>query len=115
MSDKLEMTKEEKRLWLAEQIAAHEAQAEQHKKAANSHKVELAALLDDFGTVPVGNLKVTYKRPNRKFSTEAFTKAHPFNEEPNYYKIELNTAAIPENIKETYMLPGDGEGSVTVK
>lgn len=117
MSDELEKSREAKRAELAATIAEYEAQAANYIQAAKELKTELVKLdlLAGYGNTPAGNLTIQWKRPNRKFDEKAFRAAHPFNKEPEYYSIVVNSKALPENIKDSYMVPGEGEGTVTIK
>lgn len=115
MSDKLEQTKEQKLAELATTVADYESQAAAYMNAASKVKEEIRELLDDHGTIPAGNFSVTWKRPNRKFDEASFRAAHPFNKEPEYYTLAVNASAVPGNIKDTYMVPGEGDGTVSVK
>lgn len=100
---------------LAATIADYEAQAKKYKDAADELKAELRAMLPGPGTINAGNLTVQYKSPNRKFDEAGFRAAHPFNKEPCYYTISVNAKEIPDNMKDMYMVPGSGEGTVIIK
>lgn len=100
---------------LVQIITRYEAEAARFTEAANKAKEDLRALLPDYGEHRIGNVKVQFRRPSRKFSKAAFVQAHPFEKDPSYYDVTLNTKAIPENIYETYMVDGEGEGTVIIK
>ena len=69
-------------------------------------------------TVDVGNNKVTWKGPSRSFAKADFVKAYP-PETNNYLYTTpdpvLDTSAIPPKLKEQFMRPGEGNGSIIIK
>lgn len=99
---------------LAALVVQHEAEAAKHKAEAEKAKFELRQLLD-FGTHPVGNLKVTVSRPNRVFDLDAFMRSYPVEINPALYKTVINNEALPPNLKNQFMIPGVGEPKVSVK
>lgn len=107
---------------LAELTAAvvhHEDQAARHQAAADAAKQAIMKLHGQRGkTIDVGELKVTWKAPSRSFAKDEFVKAYPAEANPTLYTTPdpvLDTSAIPPNLKNQFMRPGSGEGTIVIK
>lgn len=101
-------------------VAADEAASGLREEAArfaadgDSARAELRKLLEP-GKHPVGNVTVSVTEPSRSTDWAAFEKAYPVEVNPALYKSVVNSAAVPPNLKEQFMVPGKGERKVTIK
>lgn len=99
----------------AEQAAAElKSEAARFYADADSAKAELRKLLEP-GKHPVGNLTISVTEPSRAFDAEAFEKSYPVEVNPALYKSVINTAAVPPNLKDQFMVAGKGERKVSIK
>lgn len=103
-------------LAVANEQAAAELRAEAAKftAEADSHKAELRKLLEP-GKHPVGNLVVSVTEPSRSTDWGAFEKSYPVETNPALYKSVVNSAAVPPNLKEQFMVAGTGERRIAIK
>lgn len=102
-------------------IAHHKDQAERHSEAAKAAESALMKLHGQRGsTIDVGANKVTWKTPGRSFDKAAFVKAYPPETNDYLYTTPepvptLDMTAIPPKLKDRFMQPGSGEGSIIIK
>lgn len=103
-------------LAVANEAAAADLRAEASKftAEADTHKAELRKLLP-VGKTAVGNLTISVTEPSRSFDAEAFEKSYPVEVNPALYKSVINTAAVPPNLKDQFMVQGKGERKVAIK
>lgn len=115
------MTKEQQQLEeLAKALTYHQDQAAQHKAAAAAAEAKIRqALGGPTRDVPVGSLVIDWAPPKRSFDAEAFLKAYPPAKNPHMYREEtvtqLDMAMVPPKLKENFMAPGKGEGTLKIK
>lgn len=105
---------------MAAQVAYHTDQAAEHTAAAKLLKEKIAAEIGEFKTVPAGEFVITYTAPKRTFSEPAFIKAYPPDTNGHMYKqiparTELDKDMVPPKLKDRFMVPGTGTGTVTIK
>lgn len=103
-------------LAVANEAAAADLRAEAAKFTAEAdiHKAELRKLLEP-GKHPVGNLTISVTEPSRSTDWAAFEKAYPVEVNPALYKSVVNSAAVPPNLKNQFMVPGTGERRIAIK
>lgn len=70
--------------------------------------------------VKAGDLTIDWKGPNRKFDEDSFQVKYPAKTNAHMYKtVPARTVIakemIPPALKEQFMVPGTGEGTVTVR
>lgn len=65
--------------------------------------------------VQAGDLTIDWTAPKRSFDTAAFVKAYPPEKNQYMYKLVPDSAMIPPALKQTFMVEGNGEGTVTIK
>lgn len=70
--------------------------------------------------VPAGDLRVDWTPPNRRFDEEAFQMKYPAKTNAHMYKtVPAKTVIakemIPPALKNDFMVPGHGEGKVTIR
>lgn len=115
---KEEIRRQTKMVELIQQISHHESQRDGHTQAIQRLEAELRELHAQPGTtVKAGDFKVTWKNPSRSFQSEAFQQKFPQSTHPHLYttKTVLDTTAIPPKLKERFMAPGSGNGSLIIK
>lgn len=103
---------------LAQSIAHHEDQVDGHRKAIAEAETELRALHAHKGsTVRAGELQITWKNPSRSFNAKRFQETYPMTSHPHLYatKAVLDTTAIPPKLKDQFMEPGTGDGTIIIK
>lgn len=105
---------------LAAQAAFHADQAEQHAAKAKQLKEKIAAELGDYKTVPAGDYTITYSAPRKTFDELQFIQAYPPETNAHMYKqvpaaMVVDREMIPPKLKQNFMLPGTGAGTVTIK
>lgn len=99
----------------AEQAAGDlRAEAAKFTAEAESAKAELRKVLEP-GKHEVGNLVVSVTEPSRSTDWAAFEKSYPVETNPALYKSVVNSAAVPPNLKEQFMVPGKGERKIAIK
>lgn len=103
-------------LAVANDAAAAELRDEAAKftAEADTHRAELRKLLEP-GKHQVGNTTVNVTEPSRSTDWAAFEKSYPVETNPALYKSVVNTAAVPPNLKEQFMVAGKGERRVSIK
>lgn len=99
---------------LAVQVIDHDEQAKQHAKAAKEAKEKLAQLVGH-GKHESGNLTISVANAASRFNKTAFEEQYPSEVNPGLYAVTLDTSAIPPKLKNQFMVPGEGFGTITVK
>lgn len=105
---------------MAAQVTFHQQQAEQHAAKAKQLKEKIAAELGAFKTVDAGDYVIAYTAPKRTFDEVQFVKAYPPESNAHMYKqvpaaMVVDRDMIPPKLKQNFMVPGNGTGSVTIK
>lgn len=103
---------------LAQQHAHHQDQIEGHKTQLAKIEAEIRALHAKQGsTVKAGDTSITWKNPSRSFNVARFMLDYPATTHPHLYttKTILDATAIPPKLKDQYMAPGTGEGTLIIK
>lgn len=106
---------------LAAQVSFHISEAARHTETAKQLKEKIAAELGhEPKTVLAGDYAITYSAPRRAFDATQFVKAYPPETNAHMYKqvpqhFELDSEMIPPKLKQRFMVPGTGDGSVNIK
>lgn len=114
---------QDQRQALLEELTAkalhHRRQAEAHTAAAKAADAAIMKLHGhQGGTIQVGANQVTWKNPSKSFAKDEFVKAYPREANPYFYtepEPVLDVSAIPPKLKDTFMRPGEGDGSIVIK
>ena len=96
------------------QAVDHDEQAKLHAAEAKAAKEKLA-LLVGHGKHTAGNLTISVANAASKFNKPAFEEQYPSEVNPALYALTLDTSAIPPKLKNQFMIPGEGFGTITVK
>lgn len=107
-------TKEEQIHALAVLAVDHDEQAKKHAAQAKAAKEELANLVGH-GKTESGNLVISVANAASKFNKTDFEASYPSEVNPGLYALTLDTSAIPPKLKNQFMIPGEGFGTITVK
>lgn len=103
---------------LAQEHAHHVDQIEGHKHQIARIEAELRDLHAKRGsTVKAGEREITWKNPSRSFNAARFMLEYPPTTHPHLYetKTVLDATTIPPKLKDQYMEPGKGEGTLIIK
>ena len=108
---------------LADEIARLEYEAVEHRDAVKlidgkiaDAKAKIRAELGvPTSNVPAGDLVINWTPPKRSFNSAEFFRSYPSETNPHLYKLVPNPDAIPKNLKDQFMVPGTGDGTVTIK
>lgn len=105
---------------LAAQAAFHTDQAQMHADKAKQLKEKIAAEIGEYKTVPAGDYEITFAAPRRSFDEAQFIKAYPPESNAHMYKqvpaaMVVDKEMVPPKLKQRFMLPGTGAGTVTIK
>lgn len=96
--------------------AYHLNQADLHQQEAAKATARIREILGEPQKgVKVGNQSVNWTPPVRRFDEPRFVEMYPPDQNPNLYKQTLDKDQIPPSLKEQFMVPGKGEGTVTIK
>lgn len=109
-----DQSREEQIHALAVKAVDHESQAKQHAAEAKAAKEQLATILGH-GKHESGNLIISVANAASKFDKAGFEAAYPVEVNPSLYADTLDTSAIPPKLKNAFMIPGEGFGTITVK
>ena len=99
---------------IVSRIVDHENEARKHADEAGKLRRQLRSMLD-YGSYKAGNLTVVVSQPSRAFDSAAFVKAYPVELNAALYKTVLDMPSIPPRLKEQFMEPGKGDGSIRIK
>ena len=101
---------------LAALVAHHEAEAAKHTNMVAVYKSQI---MEQLGAptkgVRAGNLLIDWTPPSRQFNAVQFMAAYPPDTNPTMYKLVPNSDAIPKNLKDHFMEPKAGNGTVKIK
>lgn len=106
---------------LAAAVKQHEDEAARHTDEAKRLKEKIAAELGHQpGTFPAGDLEITYMGPRKTFDATQFVEAYPPATNAHMYKqvpasTQLDPEMIPPKLKQRFMVPGTGNGTVKIK
>lgn len=109
-----EQSREEQIHTLAVRVVDHEEQAKKHTAEAKAAKEHLAVLVGH-GKHESGNLTISVAKKASSFDKKAFEESYPVEVNPGLYAETLDTSAIPPKLKNQFMVPGEGFGTITVK
>lgn len=123
LSPKTETASAETLVTLAAEIVRLENEATDHREAVKlidgkiaDAKAKIRAELGvPTSNVPAGDLVINWTPPKRSFNGALFFQHYPAEKNPHLYKLVPNNDAIPKNLKDQFMVPGTGDGTVTIK
>lgn len=65
--------------------------------------------------VPAGDLTIDWVGPKRTFNTNKFSEKYPPAQNPHMYKLGVDATQVPPALKDQFMEPGKGDGTVTIR
>lgn len=97
-------------------MAYHQEQKDLHDQKIKESQAAIRAIL---GTpvrgIKIGSAILNWSPPKRVFDEPRFKSMYPPEANPTLYKQTLNNDMIPKSLKDQFMVPGNGEGTVTLK